>query len=85
MIKEFDNFGQNHGVTRFEKYQFFDYFKWMVLESRNSSFLFGKLPNTLSYIKKAINKFLKFWTKPWTNPFGKMPMLGRFLIDVLKV
>ena len=31
VIKEFDNFGQNHGVTRFEKYQFFDYFKWMVL------------------------------------------------------
>ena len=32
-------------------------------------------------IKRKVGKSLNFLTKPWSNPFGKMQILDRFLID----
>ena len=28
------------------------------------------------WLKQTVSKISTFWPKPWTNPFGKMPILG---------
>ena len=74
-------FFQNHGLTRLEKWQFFNFLnfffyslerRFCVLEYRK-----GHFP-MLYFRKKKDGKMAIFGPKPWVNPFGKMSVFRLF-------
>ena len=76
---------QNHGLTRLEKSQFFDFFNYLFLQDRQAFF-------SLEYRKKHFlglyclpkkdRKMAIFGPKPWVNPFEKISVFGIFELHV---
>ena len=65
---------QNHGLTSFEKCQFFDFLNFLFLQPRKAFFRSRISQNTFSWSimrKKKVLKMAVFGPKPWVNPFGK--------------
>ena len=65
-MEKFQNFYQNHGLTRLEKSWFFDFFNFLILESKNAFFLSRVLSNRfLCLILPKIKRWknFKFLTK----------------------
>ena len=58
-------FDKNHGLTPFQNVDFFEFFRTSLFTSKKHSFL-SKKSFFLAYKKKV-----KFFQKPWTNPFAK--------------
>ena len=83
-MKKLQLFHQNHG----QKCQFCLLLKSMFILSRKACFLTRTSPNTFSGCilqKTTPSQNFKFLTKPWTNPFAKIPILWVFETDVFSV
>ena len=72
---------QNHGLSPFEKCQFFDFLNFLFLQPRKAfsalEYRQRHFPG-LYCLKKKGGKMAIFGPKPWVNPFGKMSSLRRF-------
>ena len=66
-------FDKNHGLTPFQNVDFFDFFRTSLFTSKKHSFLSKKFLSCFVCWKKnkTYKKKVKFFQKPWTNPFAK--------------
>ena len=80
-MKKIQLFDQHHGLSTLQKCQFCLVFKYMFILSKSACFLTRTLPNTFCaciLLKTKRKQNLHFWPTPWTNPFGKIPILWVF-------
>ena len=79
-------FGQNHGLTPFEKCQFFDFFNFLFLQHTEAFFGSRISQKTFSWIslpkKKKVGKTAIFEPRPWVDPFGKISIFRLFLTSL---
>ena len=73
---------QNHGLTPFEKCQFFRHFKLLVFIAEKGVFFVLEyrkrhFPGLYS-LRKKVGKMAIIRPKPWVNPFGKMAVFRLF-------
>ena len=95
-MEKFQLFDQNHRLTLLEKSRFFNFFNFLILDSKNTFFLSRIVSNTfcglfvclfvcfLPKIKRW-KSFIFFLPKPWTNPFGEIPVFIFFLNSIFIV
>ena len=73
---------QNHGLTRLEKCQFFDFWNFLFLKPREAFFSLLEYRKEyfpeLHCLKKKVGKMAIIEPKPWVNPFGKMSIFRLF-------
>ena len=85
MLEKWPFFDQNHGLTHWEKCQFFDVsnFFFYSLERR---FFVLEYPKkhfpSLYFLKRKVGKMAIFGPKPWVNPLGKMSIFRLFELSV---
>ena len=75
---------QNHGLTPFDKCQFFDFLICLFSQPRKAFFVLEyrkrHFPG-LYCLKKKVRKTAIFGPKPWVNPFPKKANFSTFLIS----
>ena len=72
---------QNHGLTPWEKCQFFDFKDFLFLFPRKRFFVLEyhqRHFHDLYCLKKKVRKMAIFGLKPWVNPLGKMSIFRLF-------
>ena len=78
---------QNHGLTRLQKCQFFDFLNFLFLYPRKAFFRSRMCKSCfpgLYCLKKKLEKWPFFWPKPWVNPFGIMSIFRLFGLPLFR-
>ena len=84
-VEKWPFFDQNHGLTRLEKSQCFDFKKFLFLQPRKVIFRSRISQKTFSWPilpKRKIEKMAIFGSKLWVNPFEKMSIYRLFELFV---
>ena len=85
-LKKWPFYNENHGLTPWEKCQFFDFsyfFSFYSLENRFFVLEYGKRHFLgLNCLKRKVLKMAIFGPKPWVNPFGRMSIFRLFELFV---
>ena len=79
--RSFFFFEKNHGLTRWQNVDVFDFFRTLLFRFKKHSFLSRISKNVSSWFfwlkkKERMKKRSIFWEKPWTNPFAKCPFFS---------
>ena len=83
-VKKFQICEQNHRLTPLEKCKFCNFLISMILLSTEAIFLSRSRWTTFSINlanKSQGEEISNFWSKPWSNPFGKMQILQTSYIN----
>ena len=86
MLEKWPFLDQNHGLTHFEKYKFFNFMKFLFLQPKRRFLVLQYRKRHFPWLyclKKQVGKMAIFGPKPWGNPFGKMAIFRRFDLLVL--